>query len=60
MKTFCCGCKKVRQPDGTWKTEEIDIKTSSSSLCPDCLAINRKILKEKKKQKNMATPTGCP
>lgn len=60
MKTFCFGCKKVRQPDGSWKEEEeFDMKLDSSTMCPDCLKKERarmmEIMQKNKKEKSHAT-----
>lgn len=54
MKTFCFGCGKVRQADGSWKEEEYNKKTDSSTMCPVCNAKNRAIMEEMKKKRGIA------
>lgn len=58
MKTFCFGCKKVRQSDDSWKEEEFDMKKDSSTMCPECLqkeCARMKIIMMQKKEKAHAT-----
>jgi hypothetical protein len=53
MKVFCCGCEKVRQSDGTWKTETIDKKRDSSTFCPECQRINEQAMLSYQKEKKL-------
>lgn len=39
IRTQCCSCRKMKQPDGTWKHEKrFDANTPglSHGICPPC------------------------
>jgi len=52
MRIQCSYCRKMKQPDGTYKHEEgFDAKTPdlSHGICPDCLKIERAKYRNRKK-----------
>jgi predicted Fe-S protein YdhL (DUF1289 family) len=51
MKTFCFGCKRIRQLDGSWEKGEFDYNEDSSTQCPECTVKNRAAMEAYKQKK---------